>query len=195
MTDFFGSEIDRVDLNTLQVTSYKLPSANTYSPLGSMPWQIVVDARYVYGIDYGDSNVVRINKATGLIDAVPLPLTSDTEQGYGLALSAGRLYFTLSDDTQPSFGGASTFGYIDISSWEAPSAQCSPAGTDCAPSPSQAVVYSGLDHADLREMWLGQMERLRSQPFTMSFVSPVDYAVTSPTWRPGTIGSAAASRL
>jgi len=147
VTDYMSSEVDRVSLKTDQITRYYLSnSVNAYSPHGASPWQIVVDEDYVYAIDYGDDNLVRIDKATGHIDEVALPVTSDTEEGYGLALSGGKLYFTLADDPQPAAGAASTFGYVDVATWEAASASCPP-GKDCAPSPSQAVVYTGLPAA------------------------------------------------
>lgn len=141
MTDFWGSRIDRVDLKTGQITRYQLTPNNAALFFGSEPWQIVTDSSYVYSIDYGDSNLVRINKATGRIDEVPIPLTSDLEQGYGLSLSGGKLFFTLSDD---GFGGASTFGYVDVAAWEAASASCQQPVMDCAPVPMTAIVYKQL---------------------------------------------------
>jgi hypothetical protein len=116
-----------------------------------MPWQVVSDGRFVYAVDYGDDNLVRISESTGAVDEVPIPVTSDMEQGYGLALSAGRLYFTLSDDRQPTFGAASTFGYVDVAGWEAASAAC-PASSDCAPAPSLGVIYKlpSFAQSDLR---------------------------------------------
>ncbi len=148
VTDFLGSEVDRVDLKTDRVARYLLPkSSNTYSFFGAEPWQVVVDDNYVYAIDYGDDNLVRINKETGHIDEVPIPVTSDREEGYGLAIAGGRLYFTLADDGPPGNGAASTLGYVDIGAWEAESASCSPHGTDCAPDPPSAVVYTGLSAA------------------------------------------------
>ena len=101
------------------------------------------DAGYVYAIDYGDSNLVRIDKATGQVDQDKIPLTSDVESGYGLALTGGRLYFTLADDDHPSYGAASAVGYVNVAAWEAASARCAP-GADCAPAPTAGVVYSGL---------------------------------------------------
>jgi hypothetical protein len=49
-----------------------------------------------------------------------------------LAVSTDRLYFTLADDYGQIYGAASTFGYIDLSSW--------PAGG----SPARGVIYTGL---------------------------------------------------
>ena len=133
VSDFWGSSIARVDLRTHAITSYPLASHNSYSFFGADPWQVAASANYVYAIDYGDSNLDRINKKTGHVDQVAIPLLSDTEQGYGLAISGDRLYFTLSDDDRPSFGYASTVGYVDIGTWAASS-----------PSPTTAVVYTGL---------------------------------------------------
>lgn len=157
VTDMVGSEIDKVDSATGQITSYHLPTSNRYAAFGAFPWQIVTDRGFVYAIDYGDSSLVRIDKATNRIDVVRLPLTSDVERGYGLALHGGKLYFTLSDDGQPSVGGASTFGYISVGAWEFASRACQPQGTDCAPSPQVAVVYSGVapPNADLRGIAVG----------------------------------------
>jgi hypothetical protein len=143
VTDFFGSAVEEVDIATGKQTTLAYTSKNAYSPHGAEPWQVVADQSYVYAIDYGDSNLVRINKANGQIDQLPIPLASDTEQGYGLAVSGSNLYFTLSDDTRPAFGAASTFGYVNIASWEAASAACSP-GVDCAPVPTIGVLYTGL---------------------------------------------------
>lgn len=142
ITNFWGSSVSRFDIATGRITTYRYRSSNSESFFGPDPWQVAVDARYVYAIDYGDDNLVRIDKATGRIAEVALPVTSSDEEGYGLAMQGGRLYFTLSDDARPTFGAMSTFGYIDIASWEAASARCGPAA-GCAPAPS-GVVYTGL---------------------------------------------------
>ncbi len=143
VTDFFGNEIDRVDVATGTITPHTYTSANADSVHGAEPWQVVADANYVYAIDYGDSNLVRVNKTNGQVDQVRIPETSDTEEGYGLALAGSKLFFSLADDPQPSFGAASTIGYVDLSAWEAASAACPP-GVDCAPAPTSGVVYTGL---------------------------------------------------
>ena len=141
ITDNLGSEIDEINLGDYQVSQYPLRQS-------SNPWQIVVDANYVYAVDFAARNLVRLNKFTGAINYVPLPRTSDTEQSHSLALASnGDLYFTLSDDHGPSSLGASTFGYVNIAAWENTSSQCTGGidGTDCAPAPTDAVVYTGLD--------------------------------------------------
>jgi hypothetical protein len=162
VTDFLGSEIDRVDTGTGAITRYDVPVRDHYSALGSGPWQIVTDQGFVYAINYADSTLVRVNKANGQLDVVPIPLTSDVEQGYGLALSGGTLYFTLSDDRQPSFGAASTFGYVSVAAWEAASSSCLPHGADCAPAPQIAGVYSGVDAlgSDFRGIAVGPSDRV-----------------------------------
>jgi hypothetical protein len=142
VTDFWGPAVGRVDASTGNVTTtYKIPSNNAYSFLGPAPWQIVADINFVYAIDYADDQLVRINKAdTTQVDRVQLPVTSDQEEGYGLALSGPpgnqRLYFTLSDDSalwSPlPFGATTTIGYVDLSSWQ-PASQ-----------PTSAVVFTGL---------------------------------------------------
>lgn len=143
VTDFWGSAVSEVDESTGQITNYPLVSHNSNSFFGPDPWQIYADSDYVYAIDFGDATLVRIDKSTGQTDYVALPLASDNEQGYGLAFNAGRLYFSLTGPSQPTFGGTSAIGYVDIASWEQASARCPP-GVDCAPAPTSAVVYSGL---------------------------------------------------
>ena len=131
------------DAEVAEVAATGTPTIYTLPPQAG-PWQVAVDPNYVYAIDYGDNNLVRINKASGRIDKVPLPVTTDLERGYGLALSNSsgdeRLYFTLSDDSDLStpvpFGAVSTFGYVDLSTWGAPSA-----------APAQGVVFTGLSSA------------------------------------------------
>jgi hypothetical protein len=156
ITDWIGSGIYRLDPTSDTFAAFMLQSGNSSSLLGAEPWQIVADGRFVYAIDYGDNNLVRISPSAGFVDEVPLPVTSDMEQGYGLALSGGKLYFTLSDDGQPSFGAASTFGYIDVAGWEGASASCS-AGVDCAPAPLLGVVYKlpAFAQSDLRGIAVG----------------------------------------
>jgi hypothetical protein len=151
VSGLFG-EVDRVDLRTGNTTRYTLGATNRYYCLPTSggcipmacPWQIVSDGAYAYAIDYGDNNLVRINETTGQLDESPMPVVSDTEQGYGLTVvRAGthtRLYFTLSQDTALAstwtFGMTTTFGWVDLTSWSAASSQ-----------PSKAVVYTGLDSA------------------------------------------------
>ena len=146
VTDFTGHAIDNVNTTTGAVTPY------VFGQTGSEPYEIAADSNYVYAIDAGDTTLVRLNKAHPTqIDEVPLPVTSDQEGGYGLALSgpAGqqKLYFTLFDDpgifSPVPFDAATTIGYVDIGAWEAASANCAP-GVDCAPQPANAVVFTGL---------------------------------------------------
>lgn len=100
---------------------------------GPRPWDVLdpPGSKYVYCID-ADSEIIRINKVTDHVDEVAIPLSSDLESGFGLALHAGRLYFTLADDFFWGYGDASTFGYIPLSSWPENSA------------PTTGVTYSGL---------------------------------------------------
>ncbi|HXW32950.1 MAG TPA: hypothetical protein VEJ87_00085 [Acidimicrobiales bacterium] len=144
ITNLGGSSLTEVSGPTDTVLgTYSYQDQNSYA-WAAEPWQVVTDTNYVYAIDYGDNNLVRINKADPTqIDQVPIPVTSTDEEGYGLALDGGKLFFTLADDPHPTFGADSTFGYVNIGAWEAASAQCSP-GVDCAPNPAEAVVYSGL---------------------------------------------------
>jgi hypothetical protein len=132
------SEIDRVDISDPAepriVKRYAYPSTNPSSYYGAKPWAIVAPpgSNYVYAMDNGDAEIVRINKVTSQIDEVPIPLTSDAENGFGLAISSDRLYFTLANDYGEIYGTASTFGYIDLSSWPADS------------PPTKGVIYTGL---------------------------------------------------
>jgi hypothetical protein len=136
------SGIDRVDVSNPAhprfVRRYLYPAANHYTFFGAKPWDIVAppNSDYVYATDNGDAEIVRINKVTNQLQEVPIPLTTDLENAFGLAISSGRLYFALADDFDPhqySFGRASTFGYIDLSSWP-----------DDGP-PTSGVIYTGLN--------------------------------------------------
>lgn len=132
------SDIEQVNISDQTkpsvMTRYVIPSANSSSLLGPKPWNIVAPAHsdYVYAIDNGDAEIVRIDKVTRQIDELAIPLTVDYENGFGLAISSGRLYFTLADDVVDNYGAASTFGYVDLSSWSADS------------SHADGVIYTGL---------------------------------------------------
>ncbi len=146
ITDFDGypsdgttySDIDQVDISVPQKptfeSKYSIPSANTSSFLGAKPWEITAPpgSNYVYAVDNGDAEVVRIDKSTKQVDELAIPLTSDVENGFGLAIASGRLYFTLANDALTDFGEASTFGYVNLSSWALGS------------SHADGVLYSGL---------------------------------------------------
>ena len=146
ITDFDGyrvdgkwySDIDQVNISdpakpTVK-SRYVIPSANQSSGLGPTPWDIAAppDSNYVYAIDNGDAEIVRIDRVTKQIDKLAIPLTSDMESAFGLAISSGRLFFTLADDSVYNFDAASTFGYVDLASW--------PKGS----SHADGVVYTGL---------------------------------------------------
>ena len=146
ITDFDGyaangrmySDIDQVNISDPVEPKvehrYVIPSTNPASLFGPKPWYIVAPPHSddVYAIDNGDNEIVRLNKVTGQMDELPIPLTSDFENGFGLALSSGRLYFTLADDYPDLFGAASAFGYVTLSSWTPGS------------SHADGVIYSGL---------------------------------------------------
>lgn len=136
------SGIDRVDIadptHPTFVQRYLYPTVNISSIFGAKPWDIVAppNSNYVYAADNGDAEIVRINKTTNQIQEFPVPLTTDLENAFGLAISSGRLYFTLADDydeNELKFGAASTFGYINLSSWP-----------DDGP-PAHGVIYTGLN--------------------------------------------------
>ncbi len=118
-----STEIDISDsAHPIFIKRYLYPTVNLSSFFGAKPWDIVAppNSNYVYAADNGDAEIVRINKATGQLQEFPIPLTTDVENAFGLAISSGRLYFTLADDydaKQLPFGAASTFGYINLSSW------------------------------------------------------------------------------
>jgi len=70
------------------------------------------------------------------VNVVPIPYTTDTTSGFGLALQGNSLYFTAGIN----------FGDIDIGTWEAASQGCA-ANVNCAPAPTSAVEYTGLESA------------------------------------------------
>jgi hypothetical protein len=138
------------------VHRYVYPTVNVSTYFGAKPWDLVAPANsdYVYAIDNGDAEIVRIDKVTNQLQELPIPLTTDLENAFGLAISSGRLYFALADDYSPKqlpFGAASTFGYVDLSTW-----------TAGAP-PKSGVIYTGLNPvtdpggwADYRAIAVGQ---------------------------------------
>jgi hypothetical protein len=146
ITDFDGYRVDGAGYSDIAQVSisdaakptfknrYVIPSANQASGLGPTPWDIAAppDSNYVYVIDNGDAEIDRIDRVTKQIDRLAIPLTSDTETAFGLAISSGRLFFSLADDSVFNFDAASTFGYVDLSSW--------PTGS----SHADGVIYSGL---------------------------------------------------
>jgi len=145
-TEFWGSAITKLQVSDVTTGAYTslvmhLASTNPDSFFGAEPWQIVQDANYVYAVDYGDNNIVRINKTTNQVDEVQVPLTDSSEQLHSDAIYNGNLYFTLSNGS--TTGGTTAIGYIGIAFWEAASAACAN-GTNCAPLPTVGVVYSGL---------------------------------------------------
>jgi hypothetical protein len=112
-------------------------STNSYSyPYGiAYAWDIVADDHYVYVADIRDGNIMQIEKSgpdPGAINRIPVPAFADKDGVFGLALHGNNLYFT----------DAQTFGVINIATWEAASQACP--GTDCAPAPTSATVYTGL---------------------------------------------------
>ena len=132
------SGIDRVDISdpahpTL-VQRYTYPTVNLNSYFGGKPWDIVAppNSDYVYAVDNGNAEIVRINKATNQLQEVSIPLTTDLENVFGLAISSGKLYFSLANDYTLTFGKGSGFGYIDLSSWPADG------------PPTAGVVFTGL---------------------------------------------------
>ncbi len=144
ITCFWSDDVVEVNLKTdLVVTTVSWANENPYSSVGSAPWQAIADSGYVYVINYASDTLVQINKATHQVNQIQIPVTSADEEGYGLALSGSHLFFTLADDYRTNFAADSTFGYVDISSWETESPQCAPSGR-CTPV---AVVYTGLDYA------------------------------------------------
>ncbi len=130
--------VREIDISTpgtpTDIADYQFSSTNADAVLGAYPWEIAADSNYVYAIDYGDDNLVRIDKGTGHTDTVALPIYCDCQEGYGLAIDGTRLYFTMADDgalssTSPPAYPMSTIGYIDLSTWAA------------ASQPTTAVMY------------------------------------------------------
>jgi hypothetical protein len=135
------SGIERVDVSNVAhptfMHRYTYPAVNASTDFGAKPWTVVAppDSDYVYAIDNGDAELIRINKVTNQLQEISIPLTTDLENGFGLAVSSGRLYFTLANDydkSQVQLGGPSTFGYLSLSSWP-----------DDGP-PANGVIYTGL---------------------------------------------------
>jgi hypothetical protein len=132
------SGIDRVDVSDPAhptfVKRFLYPTTNLSSFFGAKPWDIVAppDSDYIYAADNGDAEIVRINKVTNQLQEVPIPLTTDLENVFGLAISSGKLYFTLANDYTLKFGTGSSFGYLDLSSWPADG------------PPTSGVIYAGL---------------------------------------------------
>jgi hypothetical protein len=144
------SGIDRVDIadpaHPVFVQRYLYPTVNRSTYFGAKPWDILAppNSNYVYAADNGDAEVVRINKTTNQIQEFPIPLTTDVENAFGLAISSGRLYFTLADDYNAKelpFGAASTFGYINLSSWEGNG------------PPAHGVIYTRLNPVTDHRPW------------------------------------------
>jgi hypothetical protein len=142
ITDTVGNDIESVNTVTGATISYPYAPTNAYDTFAGAPiaysWDVVADANYVYAIDYGDANLIQIEKNgpdPGQVNVVPLPLTNDEANGFGLALEGSELYFTTTE------GG--NFGVIDTGSWEAASQACA-AGVDCAPAPLSGTEYTGL---------------------------------------------------
>jgi hypothetical protein len=134
------SGIDRVDISDPAhpsfVQRYLYPTVNLSDFFGAKPWDILAppNSDYVYAADNGDAEIVRINKVTNQLQEVPIPLTTDLENVFGLAISSGKLYFSLANDYTLSFGKGSAFGYLDLSSWPADG------------PPTTGVIYTGLPH-------------------------------------------------
>jgi hypothetical protein len=140
------------------VHRYVYPTAivSTYFGGRAKPWDLVAPPKfnsdYVYAIDNGDAEIVRIDKVTNQLQELPILLTTDLENAFGLAISSGRLYFALADEYSPKqlpFGAASTFGYVDLSSWTAD-----------AP-PESGIIYTGLNPVS---RGLGELQVDRRQP-------------------------------
>jgi len=159
VTDFNGDSVADVTVNPTAGTVAADPTTNKITSIydhplpGSLPWQVAVDDNYVYVADYGSQTLVRMSKTadaagTFPIDFVQIPVTSDLEQGYGLALDQNnqKLYFTLANDQNlqtppPPFDSGSTFGYVDLASWQ-PDVVLT--NGQVVPQQPSGVVFTGL---------------------------------------------------
>ena len=89
------SGIDRVDISDPAhprfVQRYVYPTVNLSSFFGAKPWDVVAppNSDYVYTVDNGDAEIVRINKVTNQLQEIPIPLTTDLENAFGLAVWRG----------------------------------------------------------------------------------------------------------
>jgi hypothetical protein len=134
------SGIDRVDVSDPAhprfVQRYVYPTTNLSTVFGAKPWDILAppNSNYIYAADNGDAQIVRIDKVTNQLQEVPIPLTTDLENAFGLAISSGKLYFALANDYTLTFGKGSAFGYLELSSWPADG------------PPTAGVIYTGLPH-------------------------------------------------
>jgi len=185
VTDTFASEVD--DFNVLSgriTTSYTYPAHSSTWPHGfAAPSWVLADTNFVYVIDYGDDYLIRINKATDAINEIPVPLTNDLEQGYGVARQGGLLYFSMADDSRPAYDPATTIGYINVNTWPA-----------SAPAPTTAVVFSGLDTtvdpglaADFRSIAIsgaGQLAVADAFGQKVVVLNPPDHDLTATTVLP-----------
>jgi hypothetical protein len=129
-TEFYAGGIGRYDMATGAVTRFPLPAPAIPSWYESAPWQIRVDAGYVYVNEFWDNDLVRFNKAlpsaqcTALdasganpcMSEIHLPLNVGAAMTHSIDLHGSRLWFTRGD----------VIGYVDTSTW------------------ASGVIYTGL---------------------------------------------------
>jgi hypothetical protein len=99
--------------NVLATEQFPVPAATSRD--WPYTWQLRVDANNVYLSEFNDVDLVRFSKATQLFDEIPLPMTSSDIVMNSLAISNGRLYFTLAG----GWANDAALGYVDVASWNA----------------------------------------------------------------------------
>jgi streptogramin lyase len=130
--DLYGAAVERVNIATSAVTLYALPATRGVTPV---PTYLATDSgNSMYVAEYGDGDLVRINKTTGAVDEVEAPsfapgassCVSGVSPGgnsalpaiHTVALSAsGRLYFST---TYCDASGAAqdAVGYLNVNTWD-----------------------------------------------------------------------------
>jgi len=133
-----GSHVSRFPLNgddATDLVSYPLPTRVRSSWFGGFPWQIRTDASAVYLNEYGDNQLLRLDKAktnnqafncttltagaNPCISEVFLPMAGAQVNSHSIALRNGKLWFTMSAESLGADSGTSGsyVGYVDTASW------------------------------------------------------------------------------
>ena len=131
ITGYMSQALGRYDLATDTIETFHAPKAGTSkSLLGTMPWQIEVDADYVYFNEYGDSDLLRFDKSkqrascteldlfgqNPCMDQIHLPIPVHGEV-HSLNLHDGKLWFTASGGPELSLTDSGFIGYVETSDW------------------------------------------------------------------------------
>lgn len=133
VTDGFGTVLLHHLPATGEVEAFELPlPALRGSFFQGFPWQLRVTDEAVYVGEYADVSIVRFDKASGAMDEIAIPFSTDDVNLHSIDIDdQDRLWFTLSAEGAALLDAeASTIGYLDLAAWQAGV----PAG----------VVYAGL---------------------------------------------------